>query len=523
MSNSSINELFAHSSLLELPKKHILTSSFQNDKNFYFIEKGIARSYCVINDKELTSWFSTEGDIVFSTNNFYGNQQGYEYEVVQLLENTVLYAVPIKDLEKLYQTNIEIANWSRILHQEAFIMNEKRLISRLYKSAEERYIELLQTRPDLFQRVNLGYIASFLGILMVICIHCSDPFNVSPEARLNPEYNLWGSIYGAFLRPCVPLFVMLTGMLLLPVEQEIGQFYKKRMLRVIVPFIVWSLLYNLFPWFTGILGLNNSVLSEMFAYAGESPSQTWDSCLHNILMIPFNFNTYTVPLWYIYMLIGLYLYMPFFSAWLKQATEKQMKIFLSVWFITLFLPYCQEYISSYIGGTCAWNDYGTLYYFSGFSGYLLLGYYLKDRNKLSVKKTVVLSLILFTVGYAITYYGFRNMTSQPDITERQMELFFLYCSPNVFLMTVAWYLLIQKVKVTSPLMISALKNITKCGLGIYTVHYFAVGIGYLAIDRIDLPIFMRIPATALFVFIVSWCIVALFYKVLPKAAKWIMG
>ena len=171
MSNSSINELFAHSSLLELPKNHILTSSFQNDKNFYFIKKGIARSYCVINDKELTSWFSTEGDIVFSTNNFYGNQQGYEYEVVQLLENTVLYAVPIKDLEKLYQTNIEIANWSRILHQEAFIMNEKRLISRLYKSAEERYIELLQTRPDLFQRVNLGYIASFLGISQVTLCH----------------------------------------------------------------------------------------------------------------------------------------------------------------------------------------------------------------------------------------------------------------------------------------------------------------------------------------------------------------
>ena len=69
------------------------------------------------------------------------------------------------------QTNIEIANWSRILHQEAFIMNEKRLISRLYKSAEERYIELLQTRPDLFQRVNLGYIASFLGISQVTLCH----------------------------------------------------------------------------------------------------------------------------------------------------------------------------------------------------------------------------------------------------------------------------------------------------------------------------------------------------------------
>ena len=90
--------------------------------------------------------------------------------------------------------------------------------------------------------------------------------------------------------------------------------------------------------------------------------------------------------------------MPFFSAWLKQATEKQMKIFLSVWFITLFLPYCQEYISSYIGGTCAWNDYGTLYYFSGFSGYLLLGYYLKDRNKFVDEKDCCFISLFFLVS-----------------------------------------------------------------------------------------------------------------------------
>lgn len=55
----------------------------------------------------------------------------------------------------------------------------------------------------------------FLAIFMVICIHCADPFNVSPEARSNPEFNFWGSIYGSFLRPCVPLFVMITGLLLL--------------------------------------------------------------------------------------------------------------------------------------------------------------------------------------------------------------------------------------------------------------------------------------------------------------------
>lgn len=102
-------------------------------------------------------------------------------------------------------------------------------------------------------RIVWADLLRLVAIIMVICIHCSDPFNVSPEARSNPDYNLWGSIYGAFLRPCVPLFVMLTGMLLLPIQQDMEQFYKKRMLRVIAPFLIWSLLYNLFPLLNGIM------------------------------------------------------------------------------------------------------------------------------------------------------------------------------------------------------------------------------------------------------------------------------
>lgn len=372
-------------------------------------------------------------------------------------------------------------------------------------------------------RIAWADLLRLIAIFMVISIHCADPFNVSPEARSNPEYNLWGSIYGAFLRPCVPLFVMLTGMLLLPIKQGIGQFYHKRLLRVAIPFAIWSLLYNIFPWITGILGLDNSVLSVMFPYAGENPSQTIESCLHNILMIPFNFNTYTVPMWYIYMLIGLYLYMPFFSAWVKQASEKQKKIFLSIWFVSLFLPYCQEYITAYVGGTCAWNDFGILYYFSGFSGYLLLGHYLKDKKLLPKRNAIALSSACLVVGYAITYYGFRNMTAQPDTSERQVELFFLYCSPHVFLMALAWYLIVQRIEIKSKIATSALANISKCGLGIYMVHYFVVGAGYFVIDKIGVSIPMRIPATALFVFVVSWGFVSLFHKISPKTTKWIMG
>lgn len=104
-----------------------------------------------------------------------------------------------------------------------------------------------------------------------------------------------------------------------------------------------------------------------------------------------------------------------------------------------------------------------------------------------------------------------------------MELFFLYCSPNVLLMTMAIFLIVQKIQIRSPYIISILSNITKCGLGIYMIHYFIVGIGYLIIEKINIPIALQIPITGILVFILSWGIVALIYKFMPRYAKWIMG
>lgn len=82
----------------------------------------------------------------------------------------------------------------------------------------------------------------------------------------------------------------------------------------------------------------------------------------------------------------------------------------------------------------------------------------------------MVSIPIFILGYVATYIGFRSITANPGCSEKEMELFFLYCSPNVMLMTAAVFLLVRKVKVTSPQVVSLLANITKCGLGIYLVH-----------------------------------------------------
>ena len=152
---------------ITIPKKTILIKPLIKDDNVYIIEKGIARSYNIIKGKEVTSWFSKEGELIFSTNSFYGETKGYENERVQILEDSLLYYIKISDLEELCFSYIEISNWMRLLHEKAFVEMERRLIYRLYMSAEERYNDLYSKNPELFQRVNLSYIASYIGISQV--------------------------------------------------------------------------------------------------------------------------------------------------------------------------------------------------------------------------------------------------------------------------------------------------------------------------------------------------------------------
>lgn len=94
------------------------------------------------------------------------------------------------------------------------------------------------------------------------------------------------------------------------------------------------------------------------------------------------------------MLIGLYLYLPILSAWLQQASEKSLRLFLLLWGVTLLVPYLTQYATPNLWGTCAWNPYGMLYYFAGFNGYLVAGYYLRHYNRLSGRATAWLRCCL---------------------------------------------------------------------------------------------------------------------------------
>jgi len=371
-------------------------------------------------------------------------------------------------------------------------------------------------------------VVRIVAMLMVIGVHCIDPFYISPAMRDIPEYTQWAANYGSFFRPSVPLFAMMTGLLLLPVKQTMTDFYKKRILRVLFPIIIWSVFYNLFPWFTGLLGLPKEVIGDFFCYTQGSESQALEDALKDVAMIPFQFSFKENHMWYMYLLIGLYLYMPFFSAWIEKATNKEKRIYLGIWFVSLFLPYMNAYIAplfgvNYLFGEATWNAYGLFYYFAGFNGYLMLGHFLKKGNDWGIGKTISICVILFIIGYYITWAGFSSAAADSTSTEEEMELFFTFCSPNVAIMTAAVFLLLQKIRINNQVIVRFLARTTKYGFGIYIVHYFIVGPFFLLIGPSSIPIPLQVPLMSICIFVVGWLFVACMYKIFGKNAVYIVG
>ena len=124
----------------------------------------MTRSYWLVNGEEITTSFSCEGGIVFSMDELYYNKMSEEF--VKTLEDVVAYKITLSDLIRLFQTNIELANWGRIIHQNEYRRLHRSHKDRLTLSAKERYEEFMQQFPQICQRVQLGYIASYLGITL---------------------------------------------------------------------------------------------------------------------------------------------------------------------------------------------------------------------------------------------------------------------------------------------------------------------------------------------------------------------
>ena len=133
--------------------------------------------------------------------------------------------------------------------------------------------------------------------------------------------------------------------------------------------------------------------------------------------------------------------------------------------------------------------------------------------------------MLYFAGYIITYVGFSTIAAEytyaeaPELT----QLFWQFCSPNVALMAIGLFMIVQRIKITSPKVQALLANTTKCSFGTYLMHYAIIGPVILTVLPLKLPTPLSIACCTALVFGICWALTALIYKVAPRWAKYIVG
>lgn len=147
---------------LELSKNELLVAEGKIARSWYFLKKGCVRGYYNVDGKEITHWFGFENDFVTSFHSFITQQPAVEN--VQLMENSTVYALRRDTMLALFNEHHDIERLARIAYEKYYIRLEERYVNAQFKTAAERYKNLMEQTPHILERVPLGYIASYLGI-----------------------------------------------------------------------------------------------------------------------------------------------------------------------------------------------------------------------------------------------------------------------------------------------------------------------------------------------------------------------
>lgn len=129
---------------------------------FYLIGQGIWRGYYLRNGMDVSIWFATTGETLFSIRGYMGGRPSGTS--IEAMSDSLLYRISKQDLETFFNSSAEAANLGRRMFEREFLVFEERLINEGATQAKERYLSLLEQMPELLQHVPLKHIASYLYI-----------------------------------------------------------------------------------------------------------------------------------------------------------------------------------------------------------------------------------------------------------------------------------------------------------------------------------------------------------------------
>lgn len=332
-----------------------------------------------------------------------------------------------------------------------------------------------------------------IACFLVMLVHASESFYAADNSGLagnvsmlaNESNRFWVAIYdGGLGRTCVPLFMMVSSFLLVPIGRDVsmGTFYRKRFRRILPPFLFFLLLYIFLPLLWG--------------------GMTVEQSMADLKMMLLNFPSMGGHLWFMFPLIGLYLIMPVISPWLERASAADLRTFRCIFALSTVVPWLHVFVATDIWGECFWNRFHMLWYFSGYIGYLVLAYYVRMHMTWSLRKRVTIGATCFVTGSAFTAWAFWWKGVPGRIIDTPLlEWSWEFCTPNILLATFGAFVLFTCIpnNTKEPKLIS---EIARLSFPMYLMHMFflapiaqTVVAGNVANPLI--PIYWAIPCIAL--------------------------
>lgn len=239
-------------------------------------------------------------------------------------------------------------------------------------------------------------------------------------------------VYDSFCRMAVPLFFMISGYLLLYKSEDISQFYKKRFLRILVPFLL-------------TLGIYYFV-------------RDWNA--KDFLIVALTTRDKIEPhLWFVYVLIGIYLVVPLFQNLFREKNNrKSVWIYVLIWF---FVAVCYPLFC-----TLAGFNFNVFYnfnfnYFFGFLGFLFIGGGVREIYPTKSTRIILLFItLLMGILIAISTIIWSYHLNQPN------ELFFDNLTPFVVIQATALFLIVKDLSFHIPY----LEFVAKHTYWMYLIH-----------------------------------------------------
>ena len=277
-----------------------------------------------------------------------------------------------------------------------------------------------------------------VACFFVILLHVTAPMVVTFSS------NWWlANIYDSVTRICVPLFLMVSGALLLPKREPLPAFLSKRFIRVLPPLFFWSAVY------IGWIFYNDGSIREVVA---------------NLPFVPAVYH-----LWYLYAIVGLYALVPLLRIFYQHSSFLERVWVIGLWFLVGSVwPTVSVFLSSpsctSIGPTPVSSFY-QLSVFGGYFGFLLLGAMLADLNvgkKVGGALTVAGSLAtIFVVSWQSIRQG------------SPCDTFYGYQSPFVVIAAAGFFSVFMSFAKSTPSYLLA--QVASCTLGIYCLHILFIG------------------------------------------------